>query len=206
MDEAVPFFLSKHTTHGNDTGRGIPFHLSPDPLSQVLVGLRASINPPPPGRGMSKQKDDLPCRRHEMMSGREWLKCAAPSLSLVRYSRLIRSLYRRRLIFRAVFVSSFSLPASDPIALSLPFAISPCRHRPRLVPLVRLVRRRAWRGDVIRSCQQASRQATGAMSSVSSMPSMSSVLVPFSSPGVSLNGANGRGVIHSLVSASKQAR
>lgn len=56
--------------------------------------------------------------------------------SLVRYSRLIRSLYRRRLIFRAVLISSFSLPASDPIALSLPFALSPCRHCPRLVPLV----------------------------------------------------------------------
>lgn len=30
-----------------------PSSFSPDPLSRVLVGLRASINPPPPGRGMS---------------------------------------------------------------------------------------------------------------------------------------------------------
>ena len=29
---------------------------------------------------MSKQEDDLPCRRHEMMSGREWFNCAALSL------------------------------------------------------------------------------------------------------------------------------
>lgn len=39
---------------------------------------------------MGKQKDDLPGRGHEMMSGREWFDRAAHSLTLVRYSRLIR--------------------------------------------------------------------------------------------------------------------
>lgn len=43
---------------------------------------------------------------------------AALSLPLVRYSRLIRSPYRRRLIPRAVSVSSFSRAALDPRAPS----------------------------------------------------------------------------------------
>lgn len=147
------FFKQAHNTH--DDGYLLSFR--PTPSRRLSPYPLASISPPPPGRGMGKQEDDLPGRRHEMMSDREWLKCAAPSLSLVRYSRLIRSLYRRRLIFRAVFVSSFSLPASDPIALSLSFALSPCRHCPRLIPLgVLLVGGRgvAMSSDrVIRSCR-----------------------------------------------------
>ena len=87
---------------------------------------------------MSKQEDNLPCRRHEMMSRREWFGCAALSL-------IARSLFPSHPFPRIVVVSysaPFSLahsPAMPPRIL-LPnrhYSSSPHhRHRPRLVPLV----------------------------------------------------------------------
>ena len=51
--------------NANSENKGKPFHLSPDPLLRVLPRLRASYNPPPPGRGMSRREQDS--RASEMM-------------------------------------------------------------------------------------------------------------------------------------------
>ena len=80
-DWLMSFLLAstQHERRRDDEGNTFS-SFRPTPSPQALSHPPASINPPPPGRGMSKQEDDLPCRRHEMMSGRERFGCAALSL------------------------------------------------------------------------------------------------------------------------------
>lgn len=127
---------------------------------------------------MSKQETDLPGCGHEMMSGRGRFNRTAHSLTLVRYSHIIRPRIAVVRISRAVLISSFSRRASsDPLAplpASVPWVRLPHRRHlssPRVIialsrPARRLVRRGAWRDDVIRivssaRCRQASRMAGG---------------------------------------------
>lgn len=134
--------------------------------------------------------------------------------SIVRYSRLIRSLYRRRRISRAVFGSSFSRAVSDPLASSSSFVprvrLPHRRHlSPARVVIASLSSRPSSRPGVEHgvakssvSCRplvvdkQAGWRTSGAVSSMSSMSSMSSARARSSSPGVSSHRSERAGRCH----------
>lgn len=96
------------------------FSLSPFPLMRVLSCLRASINPPPPGRGMCERAVDLRlragCRFACFSSCR-----VALSLALVRYCLACGSGFHSpaRLVFPICLVGSRS-PASSPVLSLFP--------------------------------------------------------------------------------------
>lgn len=55
---AVPLLLASTTTRTRRDDRGIPFIISPDPLSPAPLSSADLILSPAPGRGMSKQEND----------------------------------------------------------------------------------------------------------------------------------------------------
>ena len=79
MDEAVPL-CSKHATRTETTREWEYLFIFRPTLSPRLSLIRRpQTSPPPPGRGMSKQENGSPCRRHKMMSRRGWFNRAAHS-------------------------------------------------------------------------------------------------------------------------------